>query len=210
VLVIHRQPILRQALAALLQSARDITVVGQAASCAECCRKLGALRPDVLVCDLPASLSCRSTQVEQLREVNPSTPVVIVAGHETPAQVLSLAGLGFRGLLTPDASPDTLFDAVRAVGDGGYFLDGTAQSILVGAVNGTPRRGERTGPRLSARERRTLELIGQGRTNAEIAATLHVSTGTVKQCVSTLLRKLGAANRTAAVQVATARGLLAA
>jgi DNA-binding NarL/FixJ family response regulator len=144
-----------------------------------------------------------------LRAINPDTPVVIVTGHETPSQVLSLARLGFKGLLTPDASPDTLFDAVRAVSDGGYFLDAAAQSVLVGAVNGATRHDQAAAPQLSPRERQTLELIGRGQTNPEIAAKLHVSTGTVKQCVGSLLRKLGANNRTAAVKVATARGLLA-
>jgi DNA-binding NarL/FixJ family response regulator len=119
--------------------------------------------------------------------------------------------LGASGSLLKDTEPEQLVKAVRDLARGGAVLDpGVAARVLAAVADGerAAEPARRLLTSLSEREREVLQLIGQGMSNAEIGATLHLSEATVKGYVSAVLGKIGATNRVQAALVAYRGGLI--
>jgi two-component system NarL family response regulator len=127
------------------------------------------------------------------------TRTLVVTSFAQDELVLQALRAGAQGYLLKDASAGELAAAVRAVGGGAYLTPSVAGKIAT-----TLARQER----LTPREREVLSLIGRGLADKEIAAELGTSAKTAQFHVANLLDKLGAQNRTDAVRIAYARGLL--
>lgn len=150
-------------------------------------------RPHVALVDLFIGEESGAEVCEQLRNAAPATRVLLFsgAGAISPhaARAAGAAGFAFK-----DWPARRIARAVRAVGLGQTVFEAQARRGALG---------------LSDRERSVLELMGEGATNPEIAATLHLSKHTIKEHTSALYRKLGVRNRIEAVQRAQRLGLLA-
>ncbi|MEU2562634.1 response regulator transcription factor [Streptomyces longispororuber] len=213
VLIVDDQPLQRFGFRMLLESQDDMTVVGEAGSGTEAVRLVDRLRPDVVLMDI------RMPDMDGIE----ATRRVVVSG--SPSRVLILttfdldeyayAGLraGASGFLIKDALPEELLSGIRAVASGDAvvaprltrrLLEAFADHLPAGEHGDTP--GDPAAhPRLSAlteRERQILTVIGQGWTNAEIAARLHLAESTVKTHVGRVLAKTGARDRVQAVILA--------
>ena len=200
VVVVDDHPATRTGLAALLDAQPDLVVVGQAADGEEGLRTIAALQPDVALVDLRLPKLGGVETIARVARMPVATRMIVVTSFAQDELVLQALRAGAQGYLLKDASADELAAAVRTVGAGGTYLT----PLVAGKLASSLTQMER----LTPREREVLHLIGQGLADKEIAAEIGTSAKTAQFHVANLLDKLGAQNRTDAVRIGYARGLI--
>jgi signal transduction histidine kinase/DNA-binding NarL/FixJ family response regulator len=200
VVVIDDHPAIRAGLTALLETQLDIAVVGQAGDGEEGVRQVAALQPEVALVDLRLPKLGGVETIARLAKLRVPTRTIVVTSFAQDELVLQALRAGAQGYLLKDASEGELAAAVRAVGAGGTYLT----PLVAGKIAASLMQAER----LTPREREVLHLIGQGMADKEIAVALGTSAKTAQFHVANLIGKLGAQNRTDAVRIAYARGLI--
>lgn len=199
VIVVDDHPVARLGLVAIFELAAGIEVVGQAASVAEGLALFRRTQPDVAAFDLLLPDGLALDLVSQLRAETPEARVLIVTGAEGDEYAYRAMAAAVNGYLPKSSSPAALVAAVREIAAGGTALTPELRALLA-------RRAQE--PELTARELEVLRLIVEGRSNAEIGVALGMATGTARTHVSSILRKLGAADRTEAATAALRRGFV--
>jgi DNA-binding NarL/FixJ family response regulator len=211
VLLADDHPLFRNGIASLLAT-RDYAVVGQAGTGAEAVRLAAELRPDLVLMDIrmPGLNGLAATRLIQASQ--PETRIVILTVSEDDADLFEAVKSGAAGYLPKSLEAEPFFALLAAVlrGEAGLTPD-LAQKILREFAR--PGAGSSPAPApaggdLTPRERDVLALVGQGATNAEIAAHLVVSENTVKFHMKNILQKLHARNRAEVVAFAHRTGLL--
>jgi DNA-binding NarL/FixJ family response regulator/signal transduction histidine kinase len=200
IVVVDDHPAVRAGLAALLEAQPDMAVVGQASDGEEALRIVAALRPEVALIDLRLPTLGGVETIARMAKLRVPTRTIVVTSFAQDEMVLQALRAGAQGYLLKDASANELAAAVRAVGAGGTYLSPVVASKLASTFGQQDR--------LTPRELEVLQLIGQGLADKEIAVALGTSAKTAQFHVSNLLDKLAAQNRTDAVRIAYARGLL--
>ncbi len=180
----------------LLSVHDDIAVVGEAGDGREAVDLATALAPDVILLDLKLPGLDGLGVLAELRDRGLPARVLVLTSALDPASVTLAMRAGAAGFLYKDVDPDALVRAVRSVNDGNTLLAPEAAGLLVRA--GAGREAVRGLGALTGREREVLAQIAEGRSNREIARLLRVSEKTVKTHVSSVLAKLGVADRTQA------------
>ncbi|MBO8198924.1 response regulator transcription factor [Streptomyces smyrnaeus] len=197
-LLAEDQAMVREALAALLSLEPDIEIVAQVGRGDEVLDAVAAHRPDVALLDIEMPGLSGLDALEGLRATHPSLKVVILTTFGRPGYLRRAMESGADAFLVKDAPAAQLADAVRRVRAGERVIDpGLAAAAL--AEGASP---------LTDRERDVLSAAREGAANAEIAAALHLSHGTVRNYLSTAIQKTGARNRTEAVRIARDKGWL--
>ncbi|GLH98123.1 response regulator [Phytohabitans aurantiacus] len=209
VVVADDQELVRAGFALILGVQDDIEVVAEAGDGAEAVRAVRAHKPDVALLDIEMPILNGIGAARQIC-AETDTRVIMLTTFDSDAYVFDALRAGASGFLLKDVRRDDLVHAVRVVVDGQALL---APAVTRRLVDDAVRRQPRPGPvigldRLTDRERETLELLGQGRSNAEIAAAFTVSEHTVKTHVSNVLSKLGLRDRVQAVICAYESGLI--
>jgi two-component system, NarL family, response regulator DesR len=185
------------ALDVLLGLEDDLDVVGTAADGDEALRLVVSLAPDVLLTDIEMPGLTGLDVATEIRRQGLSTRVVILTTFARSGYLRRALEAGAAGYLLKDAPSATLAEAIRAVHGGRRAID---PALAADAwTEADP---------LTDREREVLRLAGEGLANAEIAARLHLSDGTVRNYLSEAIGKLGVSNRTAAARLARERGWL--
>jgi len=208
VVVADDQELVRGAFAMILDGEPDIDVVAEASDGIEALAAVRAHSPDVLVVDIHMP---GMNGIETTRAVcaETATRVLVLTTFDRDEYVYDALRAGASGFLLKDVRRRELVDAVRVVAGGESLLAPTVTTRLIEAtVRGRAPIAPTGLERLTARERETLELLGRGRSNTEIAAALTVSEHTVKTHVSSVLNKLGLRDRAQAVVAAYESGLV--
>lgn len=204
ILVADDHPVVRDGLVAILGTQPDFIVVGEAANGNEVIRQVEALRPDVVLLDLEMPEVDGVEALRQIRLTHPNTQAIVFTAFDTDERILAAVRAGAKGYLLKGAPREEIFKAVRVASQGGSLLQPVVASKLLqhvaGAISGLPP--------LTPRELEVLHLLAEGKTNKEIAAMLSITQRTAKFHVSSILRKLGATNRTEALASATRLGLI--
>ncbi len=211
-LVADDHPIVRDGLAAVLGTQPDLQVVGAAGDGEEALRLVAELRPDVLLLDLEMPGLDGVGVLRRLRAAGDETPAIVFTAFDTDERIVEAVRAGARGYLLKGAPRAELFAAIRVVQSGGSLLQPLIASKLLAQLQQPPAPdpNERLIEPLTPRELEVLRRLAAGQTNRQIADALVVTERTAKFHVSAILAKLGAANRTEAVAIANARGLLTA
>jgi DNA-binding NarL/FixJ family response regulator len=201
--------IVRQGVRSLLEAHHDMLVVGDCENAAQALDLVQRTRPDVLVADLMMPGPVGLELIHRVRQASPYTQVVVLSMHASIAYVAESLRQGAIGYVVKEADIRELVSAVRAAAAGqGHFSPGIdradVQSYL--AMASTPLIDPLE--TLSPRERQVLELVAQGRTNAEIAEFLHLSRRTVETHRAHMMGKLGLESPADVVRFALRRGLL--
>jgi DNA-binding NarL/FixJ family response regulator len=207
VAVVDDHPVVRAGLAALLASAADLEVVGQAADGEAAVALARAERPDVVLMDLRMPVLDGVGATARLREEAPDVRVLVLTTYETDASILTAIEAGASGYLLKAAPEEEILAGVRAVARGDVALAPALAARLVRQV-ARPAAPAAPAPTLSPRETEVLALVAAGRTNARIALELHVTPATVKTHLLHVFEKLGVGDRTRAVTLAMELGLL--
>ncbi|RRS00458.1 response regulator [Glycomyces terrestris] len=199
VLVVDDDPLVRAGLRMILGGAADVEVVGEAGSGADVPPLVAELRPDVVLMDLHMPGVDGLAATERLRAAPGAPEVLVLTAFEADGHVRRALRAGAGGFLLKDTPPAAIVAAVRKVAAGEPVLSPEVTRRLIGlAVGGADDRRAPARERLRALNTRETEVaaeVGRGRSNAEIAAALHLSVPTVKTHVSAALAKLGLNNR---------------
>jgi DNA-binding NarL/FixJ family response regulator len=196
-------PVVREGIRGMLQGYDDIEVVGQAGSGPEAVALVAALAPDLVLMDLRMPGGDGVDATRAIVAAHPATRVVVLTTYETDQDILRAIEAGASGYLLKDIAPAELARSVRAAAAGETVLATSAQTALLGRV-----QGRQAAPALSVQEVKVLRLAADGLTNAAIGGRLFIGEATVKTYLSRAYEKLGVSDRTSAVRRALELGLL--
>jgi len=222
VLIVDDQAIVRQGLSVILRHQEGIEVVDAATDGSEAVERVATLRPEVVLMDLKMPRVNGAQATRPLVQEYPAVKVVVLTTYDTDEWVFDALRAGACGYLLKDSDGEEIAAAVRGAVAGEVRIDpAVAGKVLrefnrlaaqsAAAVVSPPalRRSEEK-PLLEAlteREQAVLQELAQGKSNREIADTLFLSEGTVKNYVSAIMGKLHANDRTQAAILALRRGL---
>jgi DNA-binding NarL/FixJ family response regulator len=201
--------IVREGLKSLVQAQEDMEVVGEAG---EGHLALDAMRvspPDVAVLDISLPGLNGIQLAEQLRQMNPQIRIITLTVHEDRSYLRQSLQAGASGYVLKRAAPQELVNALRAVAEGGTYIDPVLTTSLMGTmVRRTSLKDALDRTQLSEREEEVVKLIAQGHSNKEIASRLALSTKTVETYKTRSLEKLGLRSRADIVRFAIQQGWL--
>lgn len=208
VLITDDQAIVRKGIRALLQTERDIEIIGEAENGREAVRKVETLQPDVVLMDLMMPEMDGIEAIRQITAKNSKTRILVLTSFATDDKVFPAVKAGALGYLLKDSSPEELVEAIRQVFAGESSLHPAIARKLLQELSRPPEpQRPPTSEPLTEREVEVLRLLARGLGNQEIADQLVISEATVRTHVSNILSKLHLASRTQAALYALQKGL---
>jgi RNA polymerase sigma factor (sigma-70 family) len=213
VLVADDQALVRGSFRVLVDTAPDLTAVGEAGTGAQAVELARCERPDVVLMDIRMPVM---DGIEATRQIvgSPDTAnirVLVLTTFDLDEYVFAALRAGASGFLLKDTPPADLLTAIRVVAAGDALLAPGVTRRLIEEFARRPERSprlDRTLDSLTEREREVLALVARGLSNTELAEHLHVSLSTAKTHVGRLLMKLNARDRAQLVIVAYETGLI--
>ena len=197
ILLAEDQGLVRGALCALLQLENDIEVVAQAEDGMQALKRLKESNIDLLLTDIEMPELTGIELAEKCRELYPHIKIVIVTTFGRAGYIKRALAAGVEGFLLKEAPSDELAQALRKVMTGRIVID---PELAIAALNELDP--------LTDKERKALRLAGEGKSTADIATSLFLSEGTVRNYLSEAIAKLNAGNRIDAARIARQKGWL--
>ena len=199
ILIADDHAVVRGGLAALLATERDFSVVGQARNGEEAVREARRLKPDIVLMDLVMPKQIGAAATEALTAELPGTRIVILTSFGATEGISRALAAGAAGALMKTDDDTTLVNTIRRVAAGERVVSAEIQNLI---------KADPPVPSLTPRQREVLESLTRGLTNRDIAAQLGIRQDGVDRHVNDILAKIGAANRTEAVDIANRKQLL--
>jgi DNA-binding NarL/FixJ family response regulator len=199
ILIVEDHPIMRVGIAAIIRQCNEMKVIGQAGSGEEAIVQYERHNPDIVLLDLHLPGINGVKTLDRIRAIQPSARIIILTMFEGDEDIHLAMSAGAKGYLAKGLQPETLLSAIRKVHGGGVYIPAPMARSL------ESRTTERC---LSGREREVLQLLGEGRSNRDIAQALGIRESTVKCHISVILTRLDADDRTQAVITGLKRGFL--
>jgi DNA-binding NarL/FixJ family response regulator len=201
VFLLDDHELVRAGLRSLIESTKDIVVVGEAATAADALERIPSIGPDVAILDVRLPDGSGVEVCREIRSQSVETACLMLTSYADDEALFAAIMAGAAGYVLKQVGGTDLLEDIRRVGAGQSILDTTLTQRVLEQF----RRGPDEDPRLSAltpQERRILGLIADGMTNRQIAAEMYLAEKTVKNYVSNLLSKLGMERRTQAATFA--------
>jgi DNA-binding NarL/FixJ family response regulator len=201
VMLVDDQNLVRKGVRSLLELSSEIEVVAEAADGAEAIRMIPEVGPDVVLLDMRMPGLSGLDVLRELSRTQTLPPTIILTTFDDDELVLAGIQSGARGYLLKDVALADLVSAIRTVAEGGTIVKpAVTQRLLKGLANLKNEFSSLDQPDpLTDRETEILRLMAGGYSNKEIANSLGVAEGTVKNHVSNILSKMGVRDRTRAV-----------
>jgi DNA-binding NarL/FixJ family response regulator len=211
ILLVDDQTLFREGLKTLLSTQADFRVLGEAANGQEALRLCASLHPRVVLMDLRMPVLDGVAATRRLHDEQPEIRVIVLTTFDDDETVFDGLRAGAVGYLLKDTPSDRLFEAIRATARGESFLQPSITAKVIAEfarlTEVAPKRTAALTEPLSGREAEVLRLVARGASNREIAASLVIAEGTVKNHVTNILGKLGVTDRTQAALRARDLGL---
>ena len=201
VFLVDDQTLVRQGIRSLLALAEGIEVVAEASDGAQAVAQIPQIKPDVVLMDMRMPTMSGLEALQALSKASMLPPSIILTTFDDDALVLAGIKAGAKGYLLKDVSLEQLVDAIQTVAEGGSLVQPAVTQRLLSGLEHMRNEFvslERPDP-LTDRETEILRLMASGFSNKEIAGSLGVAEGTIKNHVSNILSKLGVRDRTRAV-----------
>lgn len=210
ILLVDDQALFREGLRTLLSMHADIEIAGEAADGDAAVRQARDLKPDVALMDLrmPGLGGVEATR--RIRDESPACRVIVLTTFDDDDDVFDALRAGAVGYLLKDAPQEKLVEAIRLASRGESFLQPCIATKVVAEfsrLSSTHPADRRLVNTLSERELEVLQHLARGKSNRQIAASLYITEGTVKNHMTNILGKLGVADRTQAALKARELGL---
>lgn len=193
VLIVDDYQLIRKGVRAILSEHSDWEVCGEAASGREALAAAAQLKPDVVIMDISMSDMNGLEATRRIREDNPGTEILILSGHESERFIREVLACGARGYVLKADTSEVLLAALQAVREHRlFFTPRVGEVVLRGFLagpNADPAEGDTT-VQLTRREQRVLQLVADGKSNKEVAATLNITVKTVEVHRAHIMRKL--------------------
>jgi DNA-binding NarL/FixJ family response regulator len=199
ILTVDDHPLLRQGLAAALEDAPDMELLGEAESGREAIERFRQLQPDVTLMDLRMKEMSGLDAIVAIRGEFPRARIIVLTTYEGDAQALTALKAGAAGYMLKSAVRKDLLDTIRAVHAGERRIPPAIANAIAGHA---------ADDALSGREIDILRRVAAGKSNKLIAIELRIAENTVKAHMRNILPKLEASDRTHAVTIALRRGIL--
>ncbi len=216
VMIVDDHPVFRQGLRNVLSVHSDLRVVGEAADGSEAIERVQQLQPDVVLMDINLPVVNGLQATRRVKDLCPQVNVIMLTAYDDEEQVYHAIRAGASAFHAKDVSPERLVDVIRHVSRGEYVIGDVVldeQGIGDWLLEEFRRFGgvafdeaDQFLSPLSSREMEILELVIRGMSNKEIAYHLGISHQTVKNHMTSILSKLGVADRTQAAIYALRHG----
>jgi len=209
VIICDDQEVVCQGLKAILGTADTLEVIGVSNNGLEALELLENKGADVVLMDLKMPVMNGIHATKEIKEKYPQVKVLVLTTYDADAWLFDAIRNGADGYLLKDTSREMLIQSIEEIVEGKTPVDSKVAGKLFSQLSRHALPGDSTiGKDLVEREREILKLISQGMTNAEIAHSLFLSEGTIRNYVSAILEKLGVEDRTQAAVLALRFGLV--
>jgi len=199
ILTVDDHPLLREGIAAVIHGETDMVIVGEASNGREAIDIFRSKRPDVALMDLQMPGLSGIDAITTIRQEHPQARIIVLTTYEGDVLARRALKAGAAGYILKDMIRTELLEAIRAVHGGRRYIPQKIAAELAEHY---------TEDDLSEREIEILREVARGTSNKIIAAHLSISEATVKAHMQKIMLKLGASDRTHAVNIATTRGFL--
>lgn len=208
-LICDDQYVVREGLKAILSTDASLQVVGTAADGAEALDLVSQLKPDLVLMDLKMPVMDGVQATRRICQQYPQVKVLVLTTYDADEWVFDAIRSGAAGYLLKDTQREGLVAAIKDTVAGKTPVDSAvAGKLFAQVVRGPAGPQSNLADTLNEREKDVLRLLASGLSNADIAARLYLSDGTVRNYISSILDKLGVADRTQAAVLALRYGLV--
>jgi DNA-binding NarL/FixJ family response regulator len=208
IILVDDHEVVRLGLKALLERHPHFEVVGEASSSREAIELVSNIQPDVVVMDVRLPGTSGIEACEEITRRFPTTRVIMLTSYAEDEMLFSAIRAGASGYILKQIGGDDLIHALEAVSRGEALLDPAVTQRVFQEVRRAVKEEEASAfAHLSQQEKHVLLLVSEGKTNREIAKTLFLGEGTVRNYVSSILSKLGVSNRAEAAAYAVEHSL---
>lgn len=213
ILLVDDQKLMLEALRVFIESVPDFKVLGEATNGQAAVSQARALRPDLILMDLQMPVLNGVEATAHILRENPECKVVALTTFHSEEYVIPALKSGASGYLVKDSSPEEILSGVRAASEGEFVISPQVTDILVRSVVEDNARApsrvlmpEDLG--LSKREMEVISLLCDGKSNREVAESLHLAETTVKSHIARIMQKLEVRDRVQIVIAAYRSGLV--
>lgn len=208
ILLVDDHEVVRLGLKSLLERHSNFDVVGEAGSAREAIEQVGILQPNVVVMDIRLPGTSGIEACEEIVQRYPETKVIMLTSYAEDEMLFSAIRAGASGYILKQIGGEELVRALETIGRGEALLDPAVTQRVFQEVRKAVKDEEASAfAHLSQQEKHVLQLVSGGKTNREIAKTLFLGEGTVRNYVSSILSKLGVNNRAEAAAYAVEHNL---
>jgi len=208
-LLVDDHEVVRSGLRMLLESQPEMLIVGEASTGTQALEMAGQVQPDVIVMDITLPDFSGIEATRRIKQRYPNVAIVALTIHEDEQYFFEMLQAGASGYVPKRAAPNDLISAIRAAHNGQIYLyPSLAKALVTDFIGRTSSEPEQLSEQLTQREAEVLELLAEGRSNAEIAERLVISRHTVARHRENIMRKLGLHSRSELVKYAIRRGII--
>ncbi len=207
-ILVDDHEVVRIGLKSLLERHPQFDVVGEAGSAREAVEQVANLKPDIVIMDIRLPGTSGIEACEEIVTKYPGTKVIMLTSYAEDEMLFSAIRAGASGYILKQIGSDELVKALEAVSRGEALLDPAVTQRVFQEVRRAVKEEEASAfAHLSQQEKHVLLLVSEGKTNREIAKSLFLGEGTVRNYVSSILSKLGVNNRAEAAAYAVEHNL---
>ena len=199
ILIADDHAVVRRGLRSLIQTEKDLLVIGEASNGIEAVESTLRLKPDVVIMDLIMPEKSGAEAIAEIMAQIPETRIIILTTFGTVDDMARAIESGAAGALLKTSDENELIAAIRTVAANGYAISSEVQQLM---AENPPA------PQLTSRQLEVLNSMSQGFSNADIAGQLGIKEFSVREHVAGIMAKLEASNRAEAVAIALRKRLL--